>query len=90
MRFVSKLEKGYKPRDEVPFHNRSHAADVVHGTAYFLNQVRVRARLRVRLRVRVRARGSYPSNPNPNPNPEPEPRTRSARRCSRSICSRST
>ena len=58
MRFVSKLEKGYKPRDEVPFHNRSHAADVVHGTAYFLNQVR--ATVRVRLRVRVNVRVSYP------------------------------
>jgi hypothetical protein len=58
VRFVSKLEKGYKPRDDVPFHNRSHAADVVHGTAYFLNQVR--GRLRARLRVRVRVRVSYP------------------------------
>ena len=89
MRFVSKLEKGYKPRDEVPFHNRSHAADVVHGTAYFLNQVRVRARLRVRLRVRVRVRGSYPVTLT-RAQPQPEPRTRSARRGSRSICSRST
>ena len=38
VRFISKLETGYKSRDDVPFHNRSHAADVVHGTAYFLNQ----------------------------------------------------
>ena len=38
MRFISKLETGYKSRDDVPFHNRSHAADVVQGTAYFLNQ----------------------------------------------------
>ena len=38
VRFISKLETGYKSRDDVPFHNRSHAADVVQGTAYFLNQ----------------------------------------------------
>ena len=33
VRFLGKLEQGYK---DVPFHTYVHAADVVHGTAYFL------------------------------------------------------
>ena len=45
VRFISKLEKGYKSRDDVPFHNRSHAADVVQGTAYFLNQAALKMHL---------------------------------------------
>ena len=34
-RLLTKLQAGYK---EVPFHNKVHAADVTHGTAYFMNQ----------------------------------------------------
>ena len=43
IRFVTKIEAGYKSADAVPFHNRSHAADCVQSTAYFLNQARVKA-----------------------------------------------
>ena len=42
VRFVSKIEAGYKKRDEVPFHNMSHAADVVQGTAFFLAQAKIK------------------------------------------------
>ena len=45
IRFVTKIEAGYKSADAVPFHNRSHAADCVQSTAYFLNQARVKAHL---------------------------------------------
>jgi hypothetical protein len=45
VRFVTKIEAGYKSADAVPFHNRSHAADCVQSTAYFLNQARVKAHL---------------------------------------------
>ena len=40
VRFLGKIEAGYKPIESVPFHNRSHAADVVQSTSYFLNQAR--------------------------------------------------
>ena len=38
IRLLLKVEAGYKPISEVPFHNMTHAADVVQGTAYFLSQ----------------------------------------------------
>ena len=38
-RFLGRLERGYKA---TPFHNRVHAADVTHGTAYFLTRERTR------------------------------------------------
>lgn len=42
VRFVAKIEAGYKKPDEVPFHNMSHAADVVQGTAFFLAQPKIK------------------------------------------------
>eukprot|EP00325_Prymnesiales_sp_UTEX-LB-985_P034274 CAMPEP_0174722044 /NCGR_PEP_ID=MMETSP1094-20130205/37589_1 /TAXON_ID=156173 /ORGANISM="Chrysochromulina brevifilum, Strain UTEX LB 985" /LENGTH=680 /DNA_ID=CAMNT_0015922829 /DNA_START=74 /DNA_END=2116 /DNA_ORIENTATION=+ len=38
VRFMLKVEEGYKA---VPFHNYMHAADVTHGTAYFMIQASV-------------------------------------------------
>ena len=35
-RLLLRIESGYQA---VPFHNYVHAADVTHGTAYFLSQV---------------------------------------------------
>ena len=35
VRLLVRIEEGY---NKVPFHNYSHAADVIHGTAYFLSQ----------------------------------------------------
>ena len=35
VRLLVRIEQGY---NQVPFHNHMHAADVVHGTAYFLSQ----------------------------------------------------
>lgn len=42
VRFLVKLEAGYK---DVPFHNYVHAADVTHGTAYFLKEEAVNKHL---------------------------------------------
>ena len=36
--YLTKLEEGYK---DVPFHNFTHAADVTHGTTYFLLQPKI-------------------------------------------------
>ena len=35
VKYLQKLETSYKSPSEVPFHNMTHAADVVQGTAYF-------------------------------------------------------
>jgi len=42
IRYLCELEAGYKDPKEVPFHNFTHAADVTHGTTYFLLQPKVR------------------------------------------------
>ena len=39
MRFMGELERGYR---DVPFHNKIHAADVTHGTAFLLMQDQLR------------------------------------------------
>jgi len=42
VKYVAALEAGYKDASDVPFHNCCHAADVVHGTNYFLQLPQVR------------------------------------------------